>query len=92
MPEIKNVTVTSTVEITINDREPIERCLGDAGREWREHSGSSPNITEDDVLQHWAYNAAANDTTDVSELDGWADVPKGVVTMRAQMLDVEVER
>jgi hypothetical protein len=100
MPEIKpqtrNVTTTTAVEITINDREPIERCLGDAGKEWREHMGAGrdegQNLTEEDVLKHWAFNASSNNIWDISELDGWADVEKGVVTMRAEVIDVEVER
>lgn len=44
---------------------------------------------EDAVRKHWAHNAIANNIQDVSRLDGWAELPRGVVTMR--IADVEMQ-
>lgn len=75
--------VRHSVRIDIRDREPIERVTGPNGDEWRAHM--YPSIkTEDDVFEHWAYNAATWGLTDVSQLDGWADVPAGVVTFTVE--------
>src|SRR4051812_3202968 len=70
------------VVIDIHDREPIERVTGSDGDEWR--AVLYDLRTEDDVLDHWAYNAVANGVVDVCELDGWADVPAGTVTLRGE--------
>jgi hypothetical protein len=70
------------VVIDIRDREPIERVTGPGGDEWRAHL--YPLRTEDDVLDHWAYNAAMNGVVDVCQLDGWADVPAETVTFRVE--------
>jgi hypothetical protein len=73
-------SVVARVAVDIRDREPVERVIGAGGDEWREHLYDLR--TEGDVLDHWAYNAVVNGTRDVSELDGWADVPAGTVTFR----------
>jgi hypothetical protein len=73
------IETVSIVEITVNDPEPIERVTGPGGDEWRSHLYDLR--TEQDVLDHWAANAIRNGVRDVSELDGWADVPAGTVTM-----------
>jgi hypothetical protein len=70
--------MVAIVSMEISDREPIERVTGPGGDEWRAHLYDLH--TEQDVLDHWADNAIRNGVRDVSELDGWADVPRGVVT------------
>jgi hypothetical protein len=80
---IRSVVVRSVVvrvAVDIGDREPVERVIGAGGDEWRECLYDLR--TEDDVLDHWAYNAVVNGIRDVSELDGWADVLRGTVTFR----------
>lgn len=76
----RQVETVAVVEITINDREPVERVTGPDGDEWRRQVYGEIR-TEQDVLNHWASNAIRNGVEDVSELDGWADVPARTVTM-----------
>lgn len=90
MTTTKNVTCIGIVEINIVDREPIERVTGPNGDGWREVLYKTLK-TEDDVLKHWAFNAVQNNVSDISQLDGWADLNPGVVTMRVDVADVEVE-
>lgn len=73
------VEVTSTVTITINHREPIERVTGPDGHAWRVQAYQL--FTEADVLNHWAENCVMNAVVDINQLDGWADVKAGIVTM-----------
>ena len=77
--------IVSRVTIDMRDYEPMDRVVGPNGQEWRDHLYNLH--TEADVLDHWAYNAAANGVTDVSQLDGWADVPPGVVTFSVERDD-----
>ena len=46
-------------------------------------------FTEKDVLDHFTYNAVANGVNDASELDGWADLTPGQVTMDIMYVDVD---
>lgn len=39
-------------------------------------------VTEDEILEHLAYNAIFNGVDDASRLDGWADLERGQLTMR----------
>lgn len=85
MPPSQSSTIRcvhSQVFIEIHDREPIERITGPNGDEWRAQMYDLR--TEDDVLNHWAYNAVANGIVDVCQLDGWADVPAETVTFRVE--------
>ncbi len=81
MAEAKTRTLTleTDVTVTVNDPDVIERVTGPKGDEWR---AQLYNLrTEDDVLDHLAYNAAANGATRANELDGWGDLPDDAATM-----------
>lgn len=68
------------VEIDINDPDVIERVTGPKGDEWR---AQLYNLhTEEDVLQHLAYNCAVNGQQNAASLDGWADLPVDAVQMQ----------
>lgn len=82
MARERSVTVEQSVKITINNEDAIERITGPKGDEWRAHLYDIK--TEDDILEHWAYNAIANDVTDARALDGWADLEPGEVTMEVE--------
>lgn len=74
------IDLVGTVQIIVNDPEAVHRVTGSGGDEWR--SMFYDLRTEDDVLEHWAYNALANNVGEASRLDGWADLPPEAVTMR----------
>jgi hypothetical protein len=38
-------------------------------------------VTQDQLLDHLAYNALVNGVTDASRLDGWGDLERGALTM-----------
>jgi hypothetical protein len=75
------VQLEVTVEFDIKDQDAIDRCFTD---EWR--SAMYNLRTEGEVLEHWAAIAIRNGTTDVSKLDGWADLEPGVVTMEIKWI------
>lgn len=75
---MRTIEVAAYVDITIKDREPIERVTGPNGDEWR--AALYPLHTEADVLEHWAQVAVISGAVDVCQLDGWADVKAEVVT------------
>lgn len=53
---------------------------------YRRHDGL---FTEQDGLNHLAYNAVANGVDDASRLDGWGDLNYGVLTLEVR--DVETD-
>lgn len=67
------------VEVTINDRDVIERVTGPKGDIWRAQLYDLH--TEEDVLDHLAYNAVANGVRQVNRLEGWADLPDDAAVM-----------
>jgi hypothetical protein len=78
--EVETLDVTANVGIYFWRRsDAITRITGPDGDEWRTHMYRHIK-TREDVLRHWAHNAVANGVTDVSDLDGWADVRRGTVT------------
>jgi len=82
----KEIEVMGYLEVVVGAEAPtdwLSRCFSD---EWK-------NIfytfrTENDVYEHLAHNALTNGVTDISRLDGWADVPYGAVRLG---VDVEVD-
>lgn len=74
-----------TVEVA-DDCDAITRVTGEGGDEWRSHYYNF--ATEQDVLEHFAYNAIANGVEDANRLDGWADLPDGAVTMLVTEVNV----
>ncbi len=100
-PSVHEVEVTLTVKVTITDPDVVARCVENhndqhvpmppggkgADRGWRDFFYDI--TTERDVVRHLAYNCAVNHYHDVSDLDGWADLPKGAATMSIMNADVE---
>lgn len=78
-PYKRVVMVTVPVEVAINDPDVVGRITGPGGDEWREHLYKLD--TEDEVLEHLAYNLIANGVSQVRRLDGWADMPNDAATM-----------
>lgn len=85
-PQVFDVEMQVTVRVTITDplviSRPVENTDG-----WRDDL--YPLFTQDDVLEHLAYNAVMNGSTNASRLDGWADLPASAVRMdvyNAEML------
>ena len=81
------VDVMSSVEINVADDEAITRC---DTKEWANNNVFRP-LDRDGILQYWAYNCLVMGVEDASELDGWADLAVGTVTMRVDQC-VEFER
>lgn len=77
------VNVEVAVEIEINDPDVIERITGPGGDEWRAHVYRGIR-TEEDVLNHLAYNCVANGVENAALLDGWADLPRDAVQMHVK--------
>lgn len=76
-----------TAVITVTDAAPddlLTRC----DETWRDTF--YPLFDTSDIYEHWTYNAAANGITDISELDGWADVEPGAVTLSIEDLDTHL--
>lgn len=77
------MVVECVVNVVVEDDDALQRVVGPDGDAWR--TGCYGYIlTEDDALQHWAYNAVTNGEQDVTMLDGWADLPRNAVTMQVQ--------
>lgn len=84
MSRLAFVQMTVTVQVTINDDSVVTRCIENEDG-WRDTFYRLE--TEDDVLEHLAYNCINNGVEDVSRLDGWADLEPGAAT--ARIIDVE---
>ena len=76
-----------TVTITVHDPDVLNRVLGPEGEEWR--SQFYPLHTLDDVLNHLAFNAISNGVSDISRLEGWADLDSTAVTFELDWSDGE---
>lgn len=73
--------MTATVEIETSEAAPSDWLsrVTEADFPYR-NMGGAP-LTEDEGLEHLAYNALANGVEDASRLDGWGDLERGMVTM-----------
>lgn len=80
MPQTITRTCTVDVQITISDDAPPDLLTRGQTDEFRKHLYSDLD-SEEAVIEHFAANCAGNGITDVSRLDGWADVPAGAVVM-----------
>ncbi len=74
------VEVPTRVAVEIRDPEAVTRVTGPGGDEWR--SQFYALRTEDDVFEHFAYNAAKNGVTRANQLEGWGDLDDEAVTFR----------
>lgn len=73
-------TVEATVEVTITDEDAVLRVTGPEGDAFRKMLYDLR--TRDDVIAHLARSAVYVGYSDASNMDGWADLSRGVVTMR----------
>lgn len=99
------VDVLSSVKITVTDPETILRVVNNhtdekrparKGVEGEEDERGWQDIyygamTVEQVMEHLAFNCAANGVEDARRLDGWADLEPGVLTMHLDRV-VEYER
>lgn len=83
------VTMTVYATVVIQDEEPFTRVTGPGGDEWR--SQFYDLHTEEDVAEHFVFNAVANGIYDVSDLEGWADVQKGAVRIEIDSTDLSAD-
>lgn len=74
------VEVPTRVAVEIRDEEALTRVTGLGGDEWR--SQFYALRTEQDVFEHFAYNAAKNGVTRANQLDGWTDLDDEAVRIR----------
>lgn len=77
-PVTYNRTIEATVRITVKDPDVFERVTGPGGDEWR--AAAYDIRSEEEVLEHFAYNAVANGVGRCNVLDGWADLPDDAAT------------
>lgn len=75
---MRTVYLEYACDINVNDQRAITRITGPEGGEWR---ASFYNLyTEDDVLEHFAYNHITNGVEHINQLEGWADLADDAVT------------
>ncbi len=77
----------ATVVIKMSDDAPdiYARAAEDGFPYWN-HDGT--RLTPEQVRTHLAHNALSNGITDISDLDGFGDFPRGAVTMRVDSVEV----
>lgn len=83
---VYDVQVGVNVEVTIQDPQVVSRCVENEDG-WRETFYDLRSAA--DVIQHLAYNCAANGVESANRLDGWADIPAEAATMRLVRTDVD---
>lgn len=73
--------------ISLSDECPpdVITRASEPGFPYWQHNGEP--LTFEQTIEHLAHNALSNGVTDLSDLDGWADLDRGVATMR--VTDVE---
>lgn len=79
-----SVDMIVSVIIMVNNRDVIDRVVNNTpdmpgGRPWR--SNFYDLQTEEDVLEHLAYNCINNGFHQANSLDGWADLDDDAATM-----------
>jgi len=81
MTRVITTEATVQVEITIADNAPTDVF----SRMWEDadcYESLYGVMTEDEVLDHLTFNCIDNWVEDASRLDGWADLEKGMLTMK----------
>ncbi len=81
------MTVYATV--IVNDREPLDRVVGPGGDEWR--SQFYDLHTDEDVIEHFVFNAVTNAVHDITRLEGWADCDPDSIKIEIDDTDQCVE-
>jgi hypothetical protein len=82
-------TMTVYATVIVNDREPLDRVTGPGGNEWR--SQFYDLHTDEDVIEHFVFNAVMNHVHDITRLEGWADCDPAAVTIEIDVTDQYVE-
>lgn len=80
----RTVSMIAEVEIIASDDAPADVISRGTTAEFRESLYDFKS--EDEVIEHLAYNCIVNGVEDAIRLDGWADLKPGVLTM--QVVDV----
>ncbi len=82
-------TMTVYATVIVNDREPLDRVTGPDGDEWR--SQFYDLHTEEDVIEHFVFNAVTNGVHDITRLEGWADCDPDAIKIEIDDTDQMVE-
>ena len=85
----RRIEMTATVQIDASEAAPADWLsrVTDPDFPYRHMGGTA--LTEDEGLEHLAYNALANGVEDASRLDGWGDLDRGMVTMIVTRAEAE---
>jgi hypothetical protein len=85
---MSDIILRVTVRVTVTDPRVYARVTGEDGDEFRANLYPSMRTIQD-VNEHLA-KACLDGFDDASDLDGWADLPRGAATMLP--IEAEVER
>lgn len=83
------VLMTVYATVVVEDEEPFTRVTGPGGDEWR--SQFYDLHTDDDLAEHFVFNAVTNGIYDASGLEGWADVQPGSVRVEIDDTDLSAD-
>lgn len=87
MSEIHEVACEATVTIRVSDDAPADWLTRVTADDFPYKNVNGQPMTTADGMEMLAYNALRNGVDDARRLDGWADLPAGVLTM--DVTDVE---
>lgn len=71
-------TVEVPFKIVVHDQRVIDRPVNNVDG-WRDQLYDLQ--TENEVIEHLAFNAVANSVDDITRLDGWADLDPSAATI-----------
>ena len=83
MSRIITHEISVQVHILVTDDAPDDLFSRGQDTEWA--SALYGPMTEQEIVDHWSFNAVTNGILHIDHLDGWADVPAGSV-------DIEVTK
>ena len=86
MKTVFSRTCEVEVEIRVSSTAPEDTIRRGLTEEWQR--SFSTFDTEDQVLEHLAYNCISNGVEDASRLDGWADLDSGMLTMSVESVSM----
>lgn len=84
------IEMVATVVIEAGDNAPADWLTRVGTTDFpykRELSKGYRALTEREGMEHLAYNAVANGVDDASRLDGWADLERGMLTLRVENVE-----
>ena len=90
MSERKVLIVGSfALEVTVDDAAPADVLsrASQPGFPYWQRNGEP--LTRSQTVDHLAHNAVTNGVTDLAQLDGWADLERGVTSMRVTEVTVD---